>query len=131
MTNQPTCSTCKFYDCNLDSCRRHPPVRMVAPHQGSPDTFWPQVEEDDWCGEHQPAALPPGAPPQPVDPAWRDRLSTRAKNCLDSEGTTDAEILADGALRHLLSIRNMGKTTAHEALNKCRDAYGLPPYGKR
>ena len=43
------CSDCDVFDKTwgaIGMCRRHTPV--IAPDGG---TFWPEVNEDDWCGE--------------------------------------------------------------------------------
>jgi hypothetical protein len=133
MTNQPTCSTCRFFRkfpvCSGGRCHRYPPSDFI--NEPVPVALWPEVREDAWCGEHQDATTPTAQRPRLLDPAWRDRLSTRAKNCIDSDETTDNQILGEHGLAYLMCIRNSGKTIAHEILNKCREAYGLPPHGKR
>ena len=46
-----SCSTCRFYGRpagGMGQCRRHPPT-VVATGAG----VWPQVHDDDWCGEYQ------------------------------------------------------------------------------
>ncbi len=52
------CETCRFYDKYRNSeneglCRKNPPMPMTL--VGSPDAvaMWPEVQDDDWCGEHQ------------------------------------------------------------------------------
>lgn len=57
---KPTCATCPFWDPdNFDEgdCRKNPPVVVMADiglESGSmvAATRWPQVDRDDWCGEH-------------------------------------------------------------------------------
>jgi len=46
------CADCVYYkhkanDLAFGDCRRHAP----RPDQSTPDTFWPIVSRDDWCGE--------------------------------------------------------------------------------
>jgi hypothetical protein len=54
MTDQPTptCATCRF--CVLAECRRNPPVAALGPE--CVNSYWPDVDPTDWCGEHEPAA---------------------------------------------------------------------------
>jgi len=56
MTNptSPVCATCRFFKLPIveipngqGSCRRYP--KAVYSY-----TVWPFVEQDDWCGEHEP-----------------------------------------------------------------------------
>lgn len=128
MTDQPKCATCRFHDSGMDECRRRAPTMLSDDTQAV--AMWPTTVATEWCGEHE--AVPDQAQqPRALNPEWRAGLSTRAKNCLDSEGSTDDEIIALTSVAPLLRIRNMGKTTAYEILDKCREAYGLPPHGKR
>lgn len=55
------CANCRFYDAAQPSCRESPPV-VVAVSRFScvsvdfrlcPETVWPTVQMDDWCGRWQ------------------------------------------------------------------------------
>ena len=48
-----TCSTCLFH--RRGACHRNPPSADRADVLGS---YWPPVDPDDSCGEHQPQAYP-------------------------------------------------------------------------
>jgi hypothetical protein len=55
---RPTCEGCRFYDAGakFGICRRHAPrARILREHDGDLSGYprWPEVEPDDWCGEHQ------------------------------------------------------------------------------
>jgi hypothetical protein len=59
------CATCVFFRRQWEGagygvCRAHPP-RSVAGMMGV-DTYWPKVNEDDWCGEYDVAAPASSAP---------------------------------------------------------------------
>lgn len=56
--SRPTCSTCTYLDPTVGEdgepradCRRWPPVLIVL--DGYPTKVLPQVDSDDWCGEHR------------------------------------------------------------------------------
>lgn len=47
-----TCVECKYYAKHYDTsgeCHRRPPVLVV--HEDSVKSAWPDVHEQDWCGE--------------------------------------------------------------------------------
>ena len=51
-----SCGTCLFWLCTSKIegrgiCQKAPPVVLLYPETGEPCTFWPQVEEYEWCGE--------------------------------------------------------------------------------
>ena len=54
------CITCQFYD--LGKCRRSPPATRIFPDFEVFDhrvvSCWPEVTEEDWCGEHRQLAFP-------------------------------------------------------------------------
>lgn len=71
-TNE-TCGYCRFWDRvekgkAMGACHRNPPTLVMigsAPHPVMTnrmvpvvDTFWPQVPEAAYCGEHKPKAAP-------------------------------------------------------------------------
>jgi hypothetical protein len=70
-----SCPNCRYYDPpyegeNLGTCCRFPPqvVFLAAPpgsFHGKTVTLFPQVEEEDWCGEWQSIS----AAPRTVEPA--------------------------------------------------------------
>ncbi len=45
------CKTCKYYSGSV--CRRYPPQVMIDP-QGYFRERWPEMLENDWCGEYAP-----------------------------------------------------------------------------
>jgi hypothetical protein len=50
--DKPFCETCVYYA--HACCHRNPPTLIPAPEE-SASTFWsvwPEVDPDDWCGEH-------------------------------------------------------------------------------
>jgi hypothetical protein len=55
---RPTCETCPYYHAGFLQCRRHaPPVGWKwRPQRAESNEFldfhWPEVAEDEWCGEH-------------------------------------------------------------------------------
>jgi hypothetical protein len=42
------CRDCKFYFHAADECRAHPPTIF-----NTEESFWPEVEPNDFCGEWQ------------------------------------------------------------------------------
>ena len=55
--HRPTCETCVFFEHFPDAkqeCHRRPPLITPAPEDSNDVwwTGWPEVELDDWCGEH-------------------------------------------------------------------------------
>lgn len=93
MTTQPTCSTCRFFHRfahNGTSCHRWPPTPVLLEGQSEPDSVWPTVTGDDWCGEQEPVPAPATVQKTPVapceasgdvwvvigkQPGWRPNLS--------------------------------------------------------
>ena len=69
MTDHPTCATCKFYKADLNECRRYPPTMMWPDPKEHPVTRWPDMFDDDWCGEHHPASQPAKIQPPQVAPS--------------------------------------------------------------
>jgi hypothetical protein len=53
------CQTCKFYfplDRHDGHCRRFPPMAVKDPRQpDGTNHLWPEVFDNEWCGEHQPS----------------------------------------------------------------------------
>lgn len=47
---KPTCATCAYHEPGRvgakGECRRHAPILWGSV------SYWPKVEDDDWCGEH-------------------------------------------------------------------------------
>ncbi|MBU1605685.1 MAG: hypothetical protein KKD08_02595 [Alphaproteobacteria bacterium] len=41
------CENCKFYQAMSSECRRYAP----SPAEGDKKAHWPNVAQDDWCGE--------------------------------------------------------------------------------
>ncbi len=41
------CSQCKFFQSQQTECRRYAP----SPQEGDTKAQWPNVAQDDWCGE--------------------------------------------------------------------------------
>ncbi len=72
---RPTCATCAYYDPFTDSsgcCRRRPPVVFRDEKFGS-TSFFPEVDADEWCGEHPDfpafmATMTDGIPPAEARP---------------------------------------------------------------
>ncbi len=75
MTTPLTCATCRFYfaDDNTSECRRYPPVlawwqtepsahalggQCVSSDEGTEKYAFPSIDDDCWCGEHQPKESP-------------------------------------------------------------------------
>ncbi len=71
MSNKPlhACNSCKFVhrENGMLQCRRYPPSATpvlvpTPPTPGNPNgsigiqgiTLWPQVQAENWCGEHDP-----------------------------------------------------------------------------
>lgn len=60
--SQPKCETCRWWDGvaedEIAECRRLPPqfiIEQIDPGTSHGDhAFWPLVDSDQWCGEHQP-----------------------------------------------------------------------------
>lgn len=58
----PSCSDCRWKEVIIAEdadgaepaveCRRYPPTVML--HDGEAVVLWPQVAENEWCGEFQP-----------------------------------------------------------------------------
>lgn len=54
-----SCKTCRFHHYDkaneISECRRFPPTIKLDPGDASAEaiTLWPDVEDDDWCGEEQ------------------------------------------------------------------------------
>ena len=58
----PACSDCRYKEVMIAGlledaepvmeCRRYPPTVMM--HEDEPIVMWPQVAENEWCGEFQP-----------------------------------------------------------------------------
>lgn len=66
-----SCRGCAFWQPHaphLGECRVLPPVILRSPN-GEHETWWPEVAEDDWCGQHRPRSartalgLPDMGPP--------------------------------------------------------------------
>ena len=60
----PACSTCRFFDrfyesCASGLCRRYPPRILGKGDDGDWIANWPQVDDADGCGEHQPLNTTP------------------------------------------------------------------------
>lgn len=58
-----SCGNCHFYDDDGDGsgegvCMRYPPV-VVHDAETMAETWWPDVDDTDWCGEFKPKELPP------------------------------------------------------------------------
>lgn len=60
MSENECCEKCRFYV--MRSCRRHAPRALILPALGRPyqsrnipyaAAAWPDVHEDDWCGEFE------------------------------------------------------------------------------
>lgn len=54
----PFCSDCLFYEAfgerNTGFCHRYPPVPVPDPEEdGVPFWFFPETNEDQWCGEYR------------------------------------------------------------------------------
>jgi hypothetical protein len=59
MTRARNCANCRFFNEADSTCRRYAP----RPRMGMAETaleddvvllsFWPRVDQTDWCGEHQ------------------------------------------------------------------------------
>ncbi len=47
--NRPTCKTCPYFDRGF--CQRNPP-QVTTTETGPFYSRWPEVTEDDFCGEH-------------------------------------------------------------------------------
>lgn len=41
------CENCKFFQTTSSECRRYAP----SPAEGDKQAHWPNVAQDDWCGE--------------------------------------------------------------------------------
>ncbi len=59
MNADRTCATCRFHDRATQTCRRHPPTMVSWPDPNhdkfyEPQTTWPVVGLNDWCGEYKP-----------------------------------------------------------------------------
>ncbi len=55
-----SCDNCRFERHGL--CCRHAPMPITAPDQsgkGYPVSNWPEVEEEEWCGEWAPREAQP------------------------------------------------------------------------
>lgn len=70
-TTDSTCGTCRFADTIVgdDSvrrfdCHRYPPGPVFDGRE--PVMVWPQVDLDDWCGEHLPVIVPDPMPVMPL-----------------------------------------------------------------
>jgi hypothetical protein len=60
--DQPTCETCPFWEWDLGSCHRNPPVLPPTEslnresrdnmEQGIDLGWWPTTRHDAWCGHH-------------------------------------------------------------------------------
>lgn len=52
------CKNCRFFHedkaADIAECRRRVPNTMPNLQDGSFDTYWPDVDPEDWCGEHAP-----------------------------------------------------------------------------
>ena len=77
-------------------------------------------------------------PPEPPPPRLPDipvpelGLSVRANNCLESMGVRTAADLSDATLESLLSVKNMGRKTAEqimEKLEELREQFSFPNAG--
>ena len=64
------CGTCRFWDDTRELadegvCRRHAPQATVTPdddeHGFNLFPSWPLTLAAEWCGEYQPAPVPPGS----------------------------------------------------------------------
>lgn len=59
------CEGCRYFHVTDDArqqCRIRPPT-VVAHADDEPETVWPRVRRDDWCGQFKPAAA---VAPEPV-----------------------------------------------------------------
>ena len=75
---------------------------------------------------------PPPPPRLPDIPVPELGLSVRAKNCLESMGVRTAADLSDATLESLLSVKNMGRKTAEqimEKLEELREQFSFPNAG--
>lgn len=56
------CSDCSYYQ--HDICRRYPPKVFLAPPGGERyEMVWPEVYQDNWCGEFRPIEVELKLPP--------------------------------------------------------------------
>lgn len=75
---------------------------------------------------------PPPPPRLPDIPVPELGLSVRANNCLESMGVRTAAELSDATLESLLSVKNMGRKTAEqimEKLEELREQFSFPNAG--
>lgn len=75
---------------------------------------------------------PPPPPRLPDIPVPELGLSVRANNCLESMGVRTAADLSDATLESLLSVKNMGRKTAEqimEKLEELREQFSFPNAG--
>ena len=75
---------------------------------------------------------PPPPPRLPDIPVQELGLSVRANNCLESMGARTAADLSDATLESLLSVKNMGRKTAEqimEKLEELREQFSFPNAG--
>ena len=75
---------------------------------------------------------PPPPPRLPDIPVQELGLSVRANNCLESMGVRTAADLSDATLESLLSVKNMGRKTAEqimEKLEELREQFSFPNAG--
>jgi len=77
--DDPTCSTCGYFQTNLPDtpdvfgiCHRNPPQVIAGP--GGPVTAFPVLRVDHWCGEHDVFPQRPFVAPAPVEPTAADIL---------------------------------------------------------
>lgn len=75
---------------------------------------------------------PPPPPRLPDIPVPELGLSVRANNCLESMGVRTAADLSDATLESLLSVKNMGRKTAEQIMEKMeelREQFSFPNAG--
>lgn len=80
----------------------------------------------------KPPEPPPPPPRLPDIPVPELGLSVRANNCLENMGVRTAADLSDATLESLLSVKNMGRKTAEqimEKLEELREQFSFPNAG--
>jgi hypothetical protein len=122
MNGKECCIKCKFFAPQEDPleishgyCRRHPPRIIYDRNEEMIISRFPLAMADDWCGEfeHLPEQAGVADSGEPLV-ANLGPLSSRARNCLRSEGIRTITQLVSKSASDLLEIRNLGEGTLNE-----------------
>lgn len=135
--NKPECKACKFFEIEEDEnpvsgwCHRYAPRAGLCDDAGSEGKWadFPLIHSSDWCGEFESALeQKKTAADESRWSEFRNLLSVRVGNCLDSESIDSFAKLDVENPWSLRKMRNFGSTSFHALRDIRRQFPGYPTH---